>query len=768
MSIAPWHGHPAEKVLFILDASHRIEAALLEGWLAAQPESAGYLGVSPQVVIPIARSPEDIPTQILARALDIDSDPDTLIVPLRVVWTGSIDAKDSVPRWRDLLWGNPRRPGVGRARRILKKDPNRAQCIVASPATIQELRQRFTSRRGEIANSAQLTEYVAGQAGLALDIAERRLQGSRYKVPRRVAKNLESSLRFKNELQQLSAEMGRPVPELRAEAAVIMKELIATPRTFWLDVMAALNRKILSLGYHNNVVLDQEGLARVRQLAREHPSALLWSHKTYIDGFATQYIFFENDFPATHTLGGVNMAFAGLGFVARRAGAIFIRRSFKDNPLYKSILRLYIGYLLEKRFPFSWSFEGTRSRVGKLMPPKYGLLKYVTEAAHATGARNLHIFPISISYDLIGDVADMTTEQTGAVKAPETLRWFLRYLGGLRQPMGRIYVDFGEPVVLEESPSPDEPLALQKIAFQVGVETNRVTPITLVSLATMILLGSAPRAMTRRELLAEIDALVAWARARNIRLTSDFEPENRAQLDKLTQILVSSGLITLYDGGPEIVYTIAAEQHAVANYYRNTTIHHFVNKAIAELALLHIAATGENTVEAFWQEAERLRDLFKFEFFYAPTNEFRDQVRAELQRYQPEWETKIAEFTGYAQKMVASLQPLVAHTTLLSFTEAYRIVADVVARKSDDAALEEKECISQCLAYGRQAYLQRRISSEASIGKLLFKNGFKLMSNMKLTRAGNSELGERRKLMSQEFRELAHRIDIVRTIALPR
>ena len=153
------------------------------------------------------------------------------------------------------------------------------------------------------------------------------------------------------------------------------------------------------------------------------------------------------------------MAFAGLGFLARRAGAIFIRRSFQDNALYKMILRLYIGYLLEKRFPFSWSFEGTRSRVGKLMPPKYGLLKYVTEAAHTTGARNLHIFPISISYDLIGDVADMTTEQTGAVKAPETLRWFLRYLSGLRQPMGRVYFDFGEPVVLEESPAPGDRLA---------------------------------------------------------------------------------------------------------------------------------------------------------------------------------------------------------------------------------------------------------------------------------------------------------------------
>jgi glycerol-3-phosphate O-acyltransferase len=761
-----WSEVESGKVLFILDASHRVEEKLLREWLDSRRQAAGFSGEQQEVVVRIARTPEVIPTQALAQALDIP--PETLIVPLRVVWLSSLNAKNTSPRWRDLLWGNPRRPRLARARRILENDPARVQCIAAKPATLEELGQRYATKRGETANSSQLAEFVAGQAGLALDVEERRLQGARYKVPRRVAKNLESSARFKIALQQLSVETGTPLPKLQAESALIMKELISIPRTFWLDVMAALNRKILSLGYGNNVVLDQEGLSRVRQLAREYPSALLWSHKTYIDGFATQSIFFENDFPATHTLGGVNMAFAGLGFLARRAGAIFIRRSFQDNLLYKMILRQYMGYLLEKRFPFSWSFEGTRSRVGKLMPPKYGLLKYVTEAAHAADARDLHIFPISISYDLIGDVADMTIQQVSAVKSPETLRWFVRYLSGLRRPMGRIYVDFGEPVILEQSPAPEDRLELQKIAFQVGVETNRVTPITLVSLATMILLGSAPRAVTREELQREIDALVSWARDRDIRLTSDFDAENQGEMEQLSQVLVDSGLITRYDGGPEVVYTIAAEHHAEANYYRNTTIHHFVNKAIAELALMHVAAFDQGIGRAFWEEAERLRDLFKFEFFYAPTEEFRDQLREELQRYDTQWEIELDQDAGYAQRMLAQISPLVAHTTLLSFVEAYRIVADVLARMEDDAELEEKECVNQSLAYGRQAYLQRRISSEASIGKLLFQNGYKLMANMGLTEGGGEELGQRRRQLSQDLRELAHRLEIIKTIALPR
>jgi glycerol-3-phosphate O-acyltransferase len=766
MSTIPWPETDAGRVLLILDAGHRVEEQLLNAWIERDRQASGFAGACETVVVPIARSPESIPVHLLARALAVP--PETLIVPVRVVWLSSVDAKDTVPRVRDLIFGNPRRPGPLRSRRILRGNPERAQCLAADPATLEELRQRFAQGSGETANSGQLADFVAGQASLALDIAERRRRGSRYKVPRQVAKNLRARPRFKVAMQQLSAEEGRSLANLYQEADEIMKELISIPRTFWLDVMGMLNRKIISLGYESRPVINQEGLQRVRQMARQYPAALLWTHKTHVDGFAMHSVFFENDFPSPHILGGVNMAFGGLGFLARRAGAIFIRRSFQDNLLYKMILRQYIGYLLEKRFPLTWAFEGTRSRVGKLMPPRYGLLKYVIEAAHAGDARNLHIIPISISYDLIGDVGDYASEQAGATKQPESLRWFIGYLRGLRQPMGRIYIDFGEPVVLEQAPSGEDTLALQKVAFQVGVEVNRVTPITLSSLITTILLGVAPRALTRAELNREIDVWVNWARQRGIRISSQFEPENAEQMTSLAQVLIDNGLITRYEGGPEVVYTIKPEQHGVANYYRNTTIHHFVNKAIAELALLRVAAAESSPLECFWEEAERLRDLFKFEFFYTPTEQFRDELRRELSQYQPGWESDLAEREDYAQRLLGEITPLMAHATLLVFVEAYRVVADVLARQPDDGALDEKECINAALAYGRQAYLQRRITSEASIGKLLFQNGYKLLANMGLTHGGDASLGQKRRQVSQDLRELSHRIDIVRTIAQPR
>lgn len=765
MSVSPWPADETKNVLIVLDAAHRVEQQHLETWLERERSKHGFLGKVEQVVVPIADSPESFHARNLLPAMDLPEE--TLVVPVRVVWLKALDVKSTTPRFRDLLFGNPRRPGPIRARRILKSHPMRAKCVTGTAATIRELRQRMEHRLGAPPDHDQLADFTAGQASIALDIAERRLRGSRYKVPRRVANNLRSNREFIVALDCLSTQSGRSIAELQAQANKIFKELISVPQAFWLDMSYLLNRKISTLGYDADIVVDEASLQRVRQICKQHPAAILCTHKTHVDFPALNKVLFDHDFPALHTMGGVNMAFAGIGFLARRAGVIFIRRSFQDNPLYKLILRQYIAYLMEKHFPLSWAFEGTRSRVGKLMPPKYGILKYVIEAGHANDQRMLHIIPVAMNYDLIGDVRDYAKEQSGIKKRPESLSWFIGYMRSLRRPMGKIYMDFGEPIVLHEVPSGDDKLALSKLALQVGVEANRVTPITLASLATMVLLGSAPRALTRDELTREIARVVFWAQARNIRITRHFEIENEAELAALAQVLIDNRLVTRYDDGPEDVYAIAPSQEAVASYYRNTTIHHFVTKAIAELALAGVSTSEQSPLDAFWHEVDRLRDLFKFEFFYAPREEFREEVGQELRRYATDWEDKLAKRADFGRTLLRGFRPLVAHATLRQFVEAYYVVADVAAVTPHDTALDANDCLRRCFAYGRQAYRQRRINSEASIGKLLFQNGYKWMENRGLVAAGGPELAEQRVQASQYLRELMHRLQRIQALALP-
>ena len=756
----PWPADNGLPLLFLLDAANSVEEELLRQWLY------GYVTEEAAPPHTLINLPNDDPDgeKLDGMKSAFDQFDDALVVPLRVVWLTSMGSEKRAPRIRDLLFGDPRRPGSLRARAIARRRPDRVRRIAGKPATLTELQGRFAQLDDE--TDGGFAEFVNRQAELALDIAERRFQGTRYKVPRFVADELRASPKFNRALDKLGEESGKSRAALLEEAAEYMKEMIATPSTFWLDVMVKFNNVVRTQGYKGEMVYDKQAIEQVRGLVRDNPSALLWTHKSHIDGLAMNSVLFENDFPAPHTFGGINMAFAGLGFLARRSVAIFIRRSFQDNALYKLVLRHYIGYLMEKRFPLSWAFEGTRSRVGKLMPPRFGLLKYVVEAAHATRARNLHIIPVTISYDLISDVVDYATEQSGTKKQPESLRWFIGYVRRLRSPLGRVYVDFGEPIVLDEAPDPKDQLALQKIAFEVAVRANDVTPLTMPSLVSMVLLGSAPQALTARELIADIAPLVEWARDRGLRMTREFDPRNVREFRNLAEIMIGSGLFTRYDEGPEAVYGIAPDQHAVASYYRNTVIHFFVNRAIAELALVAAHDAEEDLAsDVFWAEVVRLRDLFKFEFFYSPTDEFLQEIKNELASHEADWAKLLDE--GQVDTLLERMQPLLSHATLLPFVEAYSVVADLVANLEDNEDLSEADCVAQALKYGKQAYLQRRISSEASIGKLLFKNGYLLLRNKGLVgETEESALAQRRDDMAQEFRELTRRLDRIKAFAL--
>src|SRR3546814_12354391 len=126
------------------------------------------------------------------------------------------------------------------------------------------------------------------------------------------------------------------------------------------------------------------------------------------------------------------------------------------------------------------------------MPPKYGLMKYVLDAAHATGICGVHFVPFGTSFDLIRDVEEYAAEQTGRTKAPESLAWFLGYMKSLKQPSGRIRLAIGEPAVITAATAPDDRRALERLALAVAVEAIRVTALTVTSVLALKLPGHEP------------------------------------------------------------------------------------------------------------------------------------------------------------------------------------------------------------------------------------------------------------------------------------
>jgi glycerol-3-phosphate O-acyltransferase len=268
----------------------------------------------------------------------------------------------------------------------------------------------------------------------------------------------------------------------------------------------------------------------------------------------------------------------------------------------------------------------------------------------------------------------------------------------------------------------------------------------------------------RTEELARVTrTLVDWAKARGIRLTEELAAFDRDALRATADTLVNSGLIQRDDAGRDTVYTIEPSKHPMASYYRNTVIHHFLDKTLIELALFKLDEEEcEEAPTRFWAEIDRLHDLFKFEFFYPPREAFRRGIEAELDRTDGQWPAHLNSGPKGIKTLIRRLQPLVGHAALLPFVEAYIVVFEQLARLAPGESLNQAQCVEQGLIEGRQAYMLRRISSEASIGKILFENGYKLAAHIGLAGATDVHTAGQRKAVLAELRGLARRMERMR------
>jgi glycerol-3-phosphate O-acyltransferase len=503
------------------------------------------------------------------------------------------------------------------------------------------------------------------------------------------------------------------------------------------------------------------------------------THKSNLDHLVLQYMLYENGHPPNHTAGGINMNFFPVGPLVRRSGVFFIRRSFKDNPVYKFVLRHYIDYLIEKRFSLEWYIEGGRSRSGKLLPPRFGLLAYVVDAYRRGKSEDVVLIPVSIAYDQISDVPDYAAEQSGAAKKRESFGWFLGILRRLGGRYGDIHIAFGEPLSLAKTlgapdprrkPDPDEQsLALQKLAFEVCVRINQVTPVTPISLVTLAVLGAADRAQTVEDIRVRLANLLADVNRRQLPVTNGAELETEEGVTRVLEGLALNDVVTRFAEGSECVYLISTEQQLSAAYYRNTIIHFFVNPAISELALLHAAESGgADPVADFFRAAMQLRDLLKFDFFFADKEVFRGELRHELAERDPRWEDTLRSGPEAIQALVRSFRPFNAHRVLRPFLEGYRVVADLLARQDPAASLDRSKLIAACLGVGRQYHLQRRLHSTASISKVLFEAALRLAENRGLLEPGQPELAQRRANFAAEVRGWLRRIDAIDALAASR
>jgi glycerol-3-phosphate O-acyltransferase len=668
---------------------------------AAQEDQvrAAFLAGEP-VAVPLSAPPSgpDRLARLLAWAQKADVEVD--LVPVEVLWGPAANR----PRLRELWLGDPFAPPRWlRWLHVRRRDHCRV--IAATPATRSEL---------ESFAPPGLAAFVRTRAVRALSSQERQILGERLKVARFVAEQVLAEPDFQDRVAAAGAASGLTRAEALEHAERALRELATGHRRLALGIFSRLARWLTQLAFEPEVSLDPAQIARLRELARGASLVFLPSHQSNVDHLVMFHALFGAGLAPPFTAAGLNMSFWPISRLLRGTGAFFIRRS-GDDPVYREVLRAFVAYLLQRHFHLEFFIEGTRTRSGKLLPPRYGLLRYTLEAASAPGAGDVLLAPAALAYDQVLEVGEYVRQQQGAERERESLRFLLRQIRrARRQRLGRIHLRFAEPISVREHSARHggDRLALEKLAFAICTRINAARPLLPGAVLCSVLLGSDRRALTLAELEAETERVIGYARERGIELAAELALGPAEAAGAALAALRETGIVSCYPGGIEPVFHVPEQRRHAASYYRNSVLHCFLGRAIAGLA----RAAGPDSDESGARHALRLRELLKFEFFFSE----RDAFLREFER----------ERTILAGERLRGEAPFAAGSPRIlgDLLEGYWVVTEALA--SAGAGLPEPVLLERCHGLGRQLLLQQRISRPEGLSSVAFANALQLLENL--------------------------------------
>jgi glycerol-3-phosphate O-acyltransferase len=426
---------------------------------------------------------------------------------------------------------------------------------------------------------------------------------------------------------------------------------------------------------------------------KQHPIVLVPCHRSHFDYLILSYIFHENALSPPHIAAGINMAFWPMGAFFRGAGAYFIRRTFEGNPLYKTVFRKYLEDLIREGYTQEFFIEGGRSRTGKILTPKLGMLSAIVNVFVDGVRRDLYLVPVSIHYGRIVEEEAYKDELLGGQKERESFGALLKARSVLRQKYGTVYVTFAEPISLDAAlgdrrgrfqravadPAIEEEKRhfIQKLGFRILRAVNEVAVAGATSVSSTVLLSAPEAAIRYGEFVTAARALTELLLHKGVALTASLQ-RNIANFYESLNFLQNGKLIEwMKDRDGDIIHA-PAEKRLILDFYKNNTIHFFLVPSLVAHALRRGVPRSELPETVWWW-----LELFRWEFALPE----REAVASEV-------EDTLAYFA--ARGALEGAYVNMAHVLLVfgdgildSFREAYWIVAKALLDLEPDGCTQK-------------------------------------------------------------------------------
>ncbi len=331
---------------------------------------------------------------------------------------------------------------------------------------------------------------------------------------------------------------------------------------------------------------------RVRELATDHEIIYVPCHRSHVDYLLLSYVIYKRGLSIPYVAAGDNLDVPILGPLLRGAVAFYIRRSFRGNALYTAVLREYMHTLISRSTPIEYFVEGGRSRSGRLLPPKMGMLAMTVHSQLRRTNKPVVFIPTYIGYERIMEGGTYIGELKGKPKESESLIGLLKVTRKIERIFGNVHLSFGTPLHLSDflvkfdveadslpADRTDTPLdkkanaMVDNIGVKIMQHINKAAVVNPVSLLSLVLL-SAPKAALDEVICREQIALYQGI-ARHLPYAED-----TIVTDMSPQDIINYGIkLKLIERIPHIlgdIIQVAGKQAALLSYFRNNILHVFI------------------------------------------------------------------------------------------------------------------------------------------------------------------------------------------------
>lgn len=669
-------------------------------------------------------------TNYVEQLVHIQKEIDHPIYLVPLFFVPRVNPQKSGGKASNLLFGTTREPGFLRALTRIALSGKQARWEVAE---ILDLSQ-YISESKEITTNA-MTKNIRWELLGRISRLEHQYCGPPLKTFERIQMNTLRERSLSLFIDKLSEQTGIEKEKVQKKAQGYVKEIAARFDVDMIRLMDVSFRFIFGRLFEG-IQWDKNDIDKIREAAKHGPLVIVPGHRSHMDYLVMSSLLYQEGIMPPHIAAGDNLSFFPLGQIFRKGGAYFIRRSFKGDPLYPQVVKAYISRLFKEEYCQEFFIEGTRSRSGKTLWPKLGLLSIMLDALLQKPKKEAIFIPANIAYEKLIESGTYQKELEGAEKEKESNLELVKSAKLLKKRYGKVFVTFDEPIYLsrflknkglENSAEASIEKISRSLGYHIAHGISQSAIITPTALMVCALFGSHRRILAEPELAEAISKLAHHIKknsphqARFSTDTFDFYSDN---FKKPLHMLLDDDAISKEALDDTIYYRINEQKAFVLDFYKNTIVNHFAAEAILATAFVTLNGWKGKAVKLddLKRVTKTLSDVFQFEFIYPPNMNFDQTFNKTLQSaIDDKLLSKDADTLTLIRSKESANQIKFATRMLANFVDAY-MVAFKKTKVFTKEKITKKDLSKKLLKVIRAHYLSGKVEHPESASKAIVDN----------------------------------------------